>query len=84
MKLKLLSVADAFEAVTGTRHHPSTLCRWALRGAGGNLLRTWVVGNKRMTTLEAVEEFVQARTIASTPQEPVSRVRAKLNAELAK
>lgn len=60
--MKLLSIQDAFELATGTRPHPATVCRYALRGVGGVKLQTWMVGGKRMTTVFAVEKFIQERT----------------------
>lgn len=81
--MKLLPIVAAFEQVAGIRPHPTSCWRWATQGTGGVTLRTWVVGGRRrMTTVEAVEEFIEARTAAATPGEGVSRVREQLNREL--
>lgn len=79
---KFLPVLTAIEAQTGVRPHPSTPWRWATKGQGGVVLQTWMVGGRRMTTVEAVAEFIEARTQAASPQSTVSKVREALNREL--
>lgn len=44
------------------RPHISTLHRWRLRGVGGVRLETCMIGGRRMTSLEAIERFVDAVT----------------------
>jgi hypothetical protein len=58
---KLLSMAKAFQSVTGYRPHNSTLLRWAVRGAKTVKLETRWVGSRRMTSIEAVRRFQEAR-----------------------
>jgi hypothetical protein len=65
--VKLVAIPQAFEVVTGTRPHPATVCRYALKGCKGVLLETWMVGGHRKTTIEAVERFIQQRTAQTTP-----------------
>jgi Protein of unknown function (DUF1580) len=64
---KLLPISKAFETVTGSRPHPSTICRYALRGCKGVQLETWMVGGQRRTTVEAVEKFIKKLTELNTP-----------------
>ncbi len=66
--LQFYSVPKAFELVTGARVHPSTACRYALRGCQGVILQTWMIGGHRKTTVIAVEQFIAARTAATTPK----------------
>lgn len=77
-----LSIPTAIERATGNRPHPSTCWRWATQGAGGHILKTWMLGGRRKTTVKAVHEFIEARTQATTPAANISEVRAKLNKEL--
>ena len=75
-------VREVFRRVTGSAPHPATVCRWALRGAGGVILETYMVGNRRMTTEVAVREFIRRRTEATTPQPPADP--DKVSKELAR
>ena len=65
---------------SGKRPHVSTLHRWA--GHGGNgirgvVLRTWLVGGTRCTSIRAVREFLAA-TNGTTPERMMSpRAREK-------
>lgn len=76
---KYMPVASAIEQVTGSRPHPSTVCRWTLKRG----LKSWMIGGRRMTTISAVQEFIESRTKATTPGYEISKVRAALNKELA-
>jgi len=55
----------AIAAATGHRPHLSTALRWCQRGVGGVKLKSWKIGGRRMTTVEAVQEFVEVTTSAS-------------------
>lgn len=57
---KLYPVREAVERVTGTRIHPSTVHRWRLNGLQGVRLETMKVAGRRMCTLSAVREFINA------------------------
>jgi hypothetical protein len=48
------------EAPSHFTTHPSmnTMRRWALRGVRGVRLRSWLVGGRRHTSDQAVEEFL--------------------------
>lgn len=70
VQLKFYSIPTAFEITTGKRIHPSTACRYALRGCQGVILQTWMIGGHRKTTVEAVNRFIAARTAATTPRMP--------------
>jgi hypothetical protein len=61
---KYVSIGKAFEELTGTRPHPSTIWRWALKGSKGVTLKSWLVGGRRMTTFEAVQSFIDSRSAA--------------------
>jgi hypothetical protein len=55
--------AKSFPLTDAPKHfttHPSmnTLRRWALPGVRGVRLRTWLVGGRRYTSEEAIEEFL--------------------------
>ncbi len=79
----------AFKIVTGQEPHPASICRWALRGflLDGErvILKTWMVGARRLTTVAEVEKFIEQRTIATTPPPTANpdRTRQELEAELA-
>lgn len=78
---KYLPVLQAIEETIGYRPDPTTGWRWSTKGRGGVKLKTWMVGGRRMTTIEAVESFIEERTKQTTPRES-STVREKLNEEL--
>jgi hypothetical protein len=52
-------LTEAGEHIVG---HPSvnTIRRWAGRGVRGVRLRTWLIGGRRYTSVEAVAQFVAA------------------------
>ena len=65
--LPLLPLVEAVETVTGQRIHLSTVLRWAQQGRRGHRLQSWVLGARRMTTEQAVRDFIAATTQASEP-----------------
>lgn len=78
-----LTLSKAFEEATGRRLHPTTLWRFSTKGSGGTVLQTWMLGGRRVTTLAAVERFIDERTKATMqPATLVSGVRAALDKEL--
>lgn len=82
MTLRTISVPDAIERVTGSRPHPTTCWRWATKGRGGIVLRTIVVGGRRMTTEAWVRDWIEQRTAQATPAVEQSAVRQQLDREL--
>ncbi len=80
--MKFLTIAAAIEQMTGKRPHPVTCWRWSKKGIAGVKLQTWRVGGRRLTTLQAVQEFIEASTRASVKVAPQSFVSAKLRKEL--
>ena len=58
---RLLSLADACKEIPG-RPHISTLHRWRLRGVRGHRLETVLIGGRRFTSAEAIQEFIAATT----------------------
>lgn len=71
-----LPLVEAVRAATGRQVHLSTVLRWCSRGARGRVLSSWMVGGRRMTTVEAVNAFIAA---ASEP-EHLPRVRSRTSA----
>lgn len=63
---QLMTVAQAVEEVTGSRPHPTTCTRWVRKGAGGVVLPTVLLGQRRMTTPGAVREWIVERTVAAS------------------
>ena len=56
-----VTLIEATKLLPG-RPHPNTLRRWASEGCDGTRLRTWKVGGRRVTSKEALEEFILARS----------------------
>lgn len=54
-----LPLTKAVEQATGYRPHLSTILRWCTRGARGRILSSVMVGGRRMTTIEAVQAFIE-------------------------
>lgn len=65
MPIKYMSLGAAFEEVGFPRPHPTTLWRFYTRGSGGVILKTWMLGGRRVTTKEAVQKFIDQRTAIS-------------------
>ena len=51
--------------------HRNTLHRWTRRGCQGVRLKSWIVGGVRVTSREAIEAFIIARTAKSPVEPPV-------------
>ena len=88
---KLLNICEAIHSVTGRRPNLSTGWRWASKGCRGIRLRTAVLGGKMLTSIEWVEEFIQATTEArnanyvspvATSSTTREKQKAKASAEL--
>ncbi|EGF26817.1 DUF1580 domain-containing protein [Rhodopirellula baltica] len=63
----LLPLLDAIEQTTGYRPHPSTAMRWCLKAnKHGNVLESWMIGGRRMTSVEAVQRYNEANTRRSS------------------
>ena len=62
--LTLSQAAKRFPGRNGGNIAVSTLHRWATCGVGGIRLETVVVGGRKMTSAEALQRFVNARTAA--------------------
>ncbi len=77
-----LSPAEAAKIIPG-RPHRNTIQRWMTRGYDGVVLRSFRLGGKRFTTVEAVEEFVAALSAKDTlGRKPVSSAHSEAEAEL--
>jgi formamidopyrimidine-DNA glycosylase len=53
----ILTMRDAAKRLP-TRPHVSTVIRWAERGCRGQRLKTWLIGGSRVTSEEALAEFL--------------------------
>ena len=80
---KFLSVVVAIEKVTGVRVSPATAWRWHSIGSRGVKLKTWTLGSRRFTTLDAVTDFIASRS-ASEKHEQRDAVRKELDRELSR
>lgn len=64
--LPLLPLAEAVSLATGQRRSIQTIFRWSQKpNQHGIKLQTWKLGGKRLTTVAAVRDFVQATTQAA-------------------
>lgn len=73
---KLMRVPHAVEIVTGTRPSAAKCWRWYTLGIAGVKLQTWLVGGSRLTSVEAVRQFIEQRTNPTNePQVRKPRVR---------
>jgi hypothetical protein len=75
---RMMRVPEAVFAVTGVKPSPSKCWRWYQKGIKGVVLQTWLVGGSRMTTTEAVLEFISRRTGDVSRRRPVLRRKPKL------
>ena len=60
----LLPLVQAVEQVTGVRVHLSTVLRWCKKGCKGIRLESRVLGGRRFTWPGAVEQYMNATTLA--------------------
>lgn len=67
-RLDLKPLADAVEAATGRRPHLSTALRWANQGRKGVRLKCWELGGRKLTTIQAVHDFMA--DVASVSNRP--------------
>lgn len=93
MDAKFITLQEAAKLFPSRRRdrpvHVSAVYRWALHGARGIKLKTWRTPGGRVTTPEAVREFVEALTTAldgpqAAPPPRASARAAAAGAELAK
>ncbi len=66
-----ISLKQAAGLVPGNPH-VATLWRWGNKGVGGHKLATFMVGGRRMVTLEALEDFLQRLNAGIEPDEAES------------
>jgi hypothetical protein len=62
---RLYSIPHAFERVSGRRPSPATCTRWHTRGIRGVRLKTVLFGGRRMCSVAAAREFLEATTDAA-------------------
>lgn len=60
MTTELMGLVDAVKAATGQDVHKNTVANWGRKGVKGVRLRVWKLGGRRLTTVDAVREFVAA------------------------
>ncbi len=56
--LNYLPLKEAVYKATGTRPHLATIHRWCMKGSRGVKLESRVLGGRRLTTVDAVERFM--------------------------
>jgi hypothetical protein len=61
-----ITLAEAARSLPN-KPSPTTLWRWHAKGVAGVRLQTWRIGKQRVTTAEAVAEFIAAVTAAAEP-----------------
>ena len=63
----VLTIAEAIVVIEKTTHvrpHRGTIHRWIKRGMGGVKLEAVRVGNQTLTSAQAINRFITARTAA--------------------
>jgi len=56
-----ITLAEATKVIPG-RPHINTVRRWCDRGFNGVILESWRCGNRRLTSIPAIDEFMKATT----------------------
>jgi len=65
---ELIPLVEAVQEATGRRLHLSTVLRWCQRpNRHGIRLESWIVGGRRLTSIEAVQRYIDANTRAADP-----------------
>ncbi|MDG2388392.1 MAG: DUF1580 domain-containing protein [Planctomycetaceae bacterium] len=63
---ELIPLVEAVQKVTGRRLHLSTVLRWCQRpNRHGLRLESWIVGGRRLTSIQAVQRYIDANTRAA-------------------
>lgn len=62
--LTITQARDMIHDSTGTRPDKATIHRWIHRGVGGTKLEAIKVGNQTLTSAQAINRFITARTAA--------------------
>lgn len=73
-KERIYPLVEAYELATGQHVNLSVAWRHSQNGIAGIKLEFVIFGNRRMTSVEAVQRFIEARTNSRLP---VSRARNK-------
>lgn len=61
-----MPLVEAVHKATGMRPHLSTVLRWCQRrNRFGNRMQSWIIGGRRVTSIEAVHRYNEANTTAS-------------------
>jgi uncharacterized protein DUF1580 len=63
---KYLTLAEACRLIPG-RPHRNTVGRWITHGYAGIILKSWRCAGKRVTTVQAIDEFLAATTGVKDP-----------------
>jgi len=66
---RVIPISEAPQHVPG-RPHTATIWRWYQRGISGVKLETFLAGGKRFTTIEAIQRFILASTVARDGADP--------------
>ena len=66
---------------SGRKVHVSTLFRWTQHGTGGRKLQTWKLGGRRVTTLRALEAFIEP--VSSDSEKPARQASPRREQQLA-
>ncbi len=61
-----LTMSQAAKLIPGTVHK-NTLIRWCDRGFAGIILESYRCGNRRMTTVQAIDAFISATSRCNDP-----------------
>jgi len=80
-----ITLLEACAVIPG-RPHINTVKRWASRGYAGVILETWKLGQRRVTSIPALDRFFAATTDVTDPNPrnssggPHRQAEAKLDA----
>jgi hypothetical protein len=64
--VQYITVVEACKILPG-RPHRNTIIRWFDRGYRGVRLKCWRCGNRRVTSISAIDEFIAATTGSQGP-----------------
>lgn len=72
----VLTISDArreLSQITGKRPDKSSMARWIHRGVGGTRLEAVRIGSQLITSRQAVNRFIVARTEKTVGNQPLNR-----------
>lgn len=81
LPVALTDVPDLLPRRRGKKVHPSTVYRWATKGARGRVLESRLVGGVRYTSVAALNRFLGPNTVQASDDRQAEAIKRALYGE---